>query len=158
MQLTHSTLSFFDEVVQFHDVEHDSNYFDMMALADRHQNYFTGLYSSRENLKSLISRASKVVSAHNKLYSAQILYDELEWSKTYKYLNASKKLMSAVSEAQGEDGITGISKIELADKIAQKLQSAIEESTKVTVDIINEAARKIAGIHLSKDAKWSWCI
>lgn len=99
VQVFHSTLSFYVEAVHYHDVEFDANYFDMMPIGDNHNNYFTGLYSSRENLKGLISRGSQVLSAHNKLYAAQLINEDLDWSKANKYVNASKILTTVVAEA-----------------------------------------------------------
>ena len=81
VQLLHSTLSFVDEVIQYHDIEHEANYFDMMPLTDKHQNWFTGLYSSRENLKGLIKHAGESLSANNKLFSSMILHGETKMDR-----------------------------------------------------------------------------
>ena len=63
-----------------------------------------------------------------------------------------------MAEAQTADGVSGISKKELADKIAVKLRNSLYKSNKVASTIISEAAEKIAGIQLAKGhTDWNWC-
>lgn len=57
IKLVHSTLSFLDEAIQYHDVELDTHYYDMMTLSDKYGNYYTGSYSNRENFKDFIRSA-----------------------------------------------------------------------------------------------------
>lgn len=164
VQLTHSTLSFFSQVVQWHDIPHASSYSDMMPISDHGAtgksgyNFFTGVYSARSNLKGLISRASSTLSAHNKLFAAQMVNPDLEWDKVHAYLNASNLLTQAVAEAQTQDGVTGISQPEMAEQIYQKLQDALEYSTKVAATIIQQASEGMVGIKLNDKSTWTWCV
>lgn len=95
--LTHSTLSFFDEVIEFHAFDHPTSYFDIMPIADNHHNYFSGLYSSRENLKSMIRRRGKQLSAFSKLFSSAILNDDIKQDRVNRILNVTDELQRAVA-------------------------------------------------------------
>jgi len=97
IQLTHSTLSFFDEVIEYHAFDHPTSYFDIMPIADNHHNYFSGLYSSRESLKSLIRRGGEQLSAYNKLFSSAILHDDIKPDKVKQILNATDNLNIAIA-------------------------------------------------------------
>ncbi len=93
------------------------NYFDMMPIADKHNNYFTGLYSSRENHKAFIRSGGSTLSALNKLISMEIMNADLKKDKVNLYLEASNRLTEAVAQAQSSDGVSGISRKVLADNI-----------------------------------------
>jgi len=51
IELSFSTLTFYDEMVGRNDEEMSSFYFDMMPFSESGTAYYTGLYSSRPNLK-----------------------------------------------------------------------------------------------------------
>ena len=44
IQMTHSTLSFFNELVEFHQQEMPVNYFYVMPISDAQNNYFNELF------------------------------------------------------------------------------------------------------------------
>ncbi len=75
------------------------NYFDMMPIADRHNNYYTGLYSAREVHKAYIRRGGQTLSALNKLFSMEIMHNEIKQDKANEYLKASDDLTKAVAQA-----------------------------------------------------------
>jgi len=64
----------------------------MMPMADKHHNYFTGLFSSRESLKSLIRRGGEQLSGYNKLFSSAILHDDIKPDRVNRILNVTDTL------------------------------------------------------------------
>lgn len=74
-----------------------------------------------------------------------------------KYYNHSQKLQEAVAEAQSTDGISGLGRESRILKITDKLQDAIDDNNNITSNIIKEAAKKIAGINLKDNQRWTWC-
>ena len=73
IELSFSTLSFYDEVVGHVDKEMETLYFDMMPYSPEGMTFNTGLFTSRPNLKAAIRTASKVLHAANKLYVSKII-------------------------------------------------------------------------------------
>lgn len=80
-------------------MEQPSSYYDIMPIRDQHSNYYTGLYSSRENQKNYIRRAGQTLTAWNKLISMELMNEKMKPEKVQKYLNASMILTEAVAEA-----------------------------------------------------------
>jgi hypothetical protein len=158
IQMTHSTLSFFNELVEYHQQEMPVNYFDMMPIGDMHNNYFTGLFSSRENHKAYIRSAGQALSAINKLYSMELMRKDIKMDAVNMYLNASARLTRAVAEGQSIDSVTGVSRKVLADNIVRQISDAMYHSYNVTGQIITEAAKRLAGVELGKNAHWQWCV
>ena len=117
--MTHSTLSFFNELVEFHQQEMPVNYFDMMPIGDAQNNYFTGLFSSRENHKAFIRSAGQALSAVNKLFSVELMRQNTPQAAVDRCLNASAMLTKAVAEGQSVDAVTGVGRKVLADDIVQ---------------------------------------
>lgn len=58
IQLSMSTLSYYDEMVSYHDEELNSYYFDMMPYSDENGRTYNGQFTSRPNLKTAIREAS----------------------------------------------------------------------------------------------------
>ena len=134
IKLTHSTLSFMDEAIQWHDLEFDVSYFDMMTLSDRNNNYYTGSYSNRENFKDFIRFSGQTLGSSNKLYAM-------------KFIN---------NQTTNSDGVSGLSVDTLSNKIAADLFTALQNNLNVTSQMISDTAQKIAGIKTK--AGWSWCV
>lgn len=81
IQISFSTLSYYDEMVGKHDEELASFYYDMMPHSEKGVKWFTGLFSSRPNLKSAIREASRTYHAANKLYLSKVLDRDPGWGK-----------------------------------------------------------------------------
>ncbi len=73
IHLMYSTLTFYDETVQAHNYILPVNYFDMLPLTDDDQRYFTGLYTSRPNLKAFLRRASQDLHASSKIFAMKVI-------------------------------------------------------------------------------------
>ncbi|CDW86710.1 glycosyl hydrolases family 38 protein [Stylonychia lemnae] len=159
VQLTHSTLSFYDETIQAHDFEFPVNYYDLLPLTDNGIRYFTGLYTTRPNLKAIIRRASQELHASNKLFALRMIDSGLHNDTSYQnYLNHSINLQEKVAEAQKTEAIGGVSKDERVIDIIDKLQDALDENNKLTTRIIADTAYKIAGIQIKQNQIWNWCV
>ena len=154
IKLTHSTLSFMDEAIQWHDLEFDVSYFDMMTLSDRNNNYYTGSYSNRENFKDFIRFSGQTLGSSNKLYAMKFINNQTTNFQTL--YDASDKLTMAVAQAQNSDGVSGLSVDTLSNKIAADLFTALQNNLNVTSQMISDTAQKIAGIKTK--AGWSWCV
>jgi hypothetical protein len=68
-----STLSFFDRAMSSHRGDFPVSYQDRMALTQDGMFYHSGLFTSRQNLKSYIRRASQVYHVASKMYHGRML-------------------------------------------------------------------------------------
>ena len=98
------------------------------------------------------------MSALNKLFSMEIMHADAKQENVNLYLNASDSLTKAVASAQGSDGVSGVSRRILANKIAYDLYWAMDRAYNVSTEIINEAAMRLAGIETKKGTHWEWCV
>jgi hypothetical protein len=73
IELSFSTLSFYDEVVGHKDKEMESLYFDFMPFSPDGMTFNTGMFTSRPNLKAAMRTASKILHAANKLYISKVI-------------------------------------------------------------------------------------
>ena len=71
--LAYSTLSAYDETLQAYNLDWPTNYFDFVPSTDNNIRYFTGLYTSRPEVKSLIRYASRTLHANNKLMAMKMI-------------------------------------------------------------------------------------
>lgn len=73
IELSFSTLSFYDEMVGHHDKEMQSLYADMLPFSADGMTYNTGLFTSRPNLKVAIRTGSRILHAANKLFVSKVI-------------------------------------------------------------------------------------
>jgi hypothetical protein len=99
IELSFSTLSFYDEVVGHVDKEMESLYYDMMPFSPDGMTFNTGLFTSRPNLKAAIRTASKVLHAANKLYVSKVIGQERHKEQAEVYLSSSQILEESISSA-----------------------------------------------------------
>ena len=156
IELSFSTLSFYDEVVGHVDKEMETLYFDMMPYSPEGMTFNTGLFTSRPNLKAAIRTASKVLHAANKLYVSKIIGQERHKEEAEVYLRSSQILEEAISSAQSPDIITGACRTAIAESTIEQLRLLIDENMARMSTIIDDATFYITGIQ-AKDSTWDWC-
>ena len=154
--LTYSTLSTYDETLQAYNLDWPTNYFDFVPSTDNNIRYFTGLYSSRPEVKSLIRYASRTLHANNKLMAMKMLDPATTDAQIGQYQNASRTLAETIAEAQNSDGVAGTAHKMRVDQIVADLYTAIGVNKNATAQIVNDAIMRYAGLEHKRDS-WHWC-
>ncbi|KAF8566915.1 hypothetical protein P879_03113 [Paragonimus westermani] len=111
---------------------------DLFTYADRNQDYWSGLFTSRPNLKSLVRVLESELQAAELLYSyAQYLIGSQQSLLTVRPIieNLYRNLTGArrnLGLFQHHDGVTGTAKPHVVDDYRKRLISAIKEARLVS--------------------------
>ncbi|KAA3679008.1 alpha-mannosidase II [Paragonimus westermani] len=111
---------------------------DLFTYADRNQDYWSGLFTSRPNLKSLVRVLESELQAAELLYSYAQYLIGLEQSmltvrpiieNLYRNLTGARRNLGLF---QHHDGVTGTAKPHVVDDYTKRLISAIKEARLVS--------------------------
>lgn len=154
--LKYSTPSQYVKAVHDADIEWPTNYDDMMPYADRSNDYWSGYFTSRPNLKEYIRKTSKQFHAQSKLFALGVLNSTVADMDVEAVMNSTMINFDAIGVTQHHDAITGTSKQLVADDYAERLYKALTMTSYPYKEVIHhEAVIRMNFTGSSKD--WQMC-
>jgi hypothetical protein len=94
----------------------------MMPFTDNGMKYYTGLYTSRPNLKSFIRKSSNIFLSANKILFPRIVDSNTDKKDSQANLKSLNQFSDIISTSLSADVITGVCRSGLEKLVTDKLE------------------------------------
>lgn len=118
----------------------------MIPLSLSPMGIYSGMYSSRPNLKKMYKDAAATLKAHNSMYAQRVLDKASTDEEINQALSASKNVTDAISLVISNNGITGTHSEHVRMDFAYKIQRAVDQSHAVYNKIVQDTVSKHLGL------------